>query len=118
MRSQRPPWLEQALHVVHARASCAVSLRAVAQCAGVHPNSLARAFREHLGSSLGEYVRKLRIDEAAEKLLRTPLSIADIAIETGFADQSHLTRLFHRATGMTPAQYRERFRDERRAVTP
>ena len=106
----RPPWLQRVLEVVHARSGETLSLGELAQVAGVHPVYLARAFRAHLGTTLGAYLRKLRVDRAAEQLTATELSIAEIALDAGFADQSHLTRVFRAAVGATPAQYRERFR--------
>jgi AraC family transcriptional regulator len=107
---QRPPWLLHALEFVHARSAETVSLSALARCAGVHPVYLARAFRAHVGLSLGAYVRKLRVDHAADRLVSTDRSIAEIALEAGFSDQSHLTRVFRSTLGLTPAQYRDRFR--------
>jgi transcriptional regulator GlxA family with amidase domain len=108
--ARRPAWLLPALEVVHARAADAVGLGSIARWAGLHPAYFARAFRAWVGVSVGEYVRRLRVGDAAERLLSTDLTIADIAASTGFADQSHLTRVFRRAMGVTPARYRERNR--------
>ncbi len=106
----RPDWLQRVLELVEARSGETLTLGELARGADVHPVYLARAFRTHLGMTLGSFLRKVRVDRAAAKLISTPLSIAEIALETGFSDQSHLTRLFHAAVGLTPAQYRERFR--------
>ena len=69
-------------------------------------NSIARAFRAHTGDSLGGHVRKLRLQRAAAMLGGSEQPIASIALSLGFADQSHLTRMFRAATGFTPAGYR------------
>ena len=82
----------------------------MAREAGVHPVYFARAFRAQTGLPVGAYLRKLRVDRAAERLASTNFRIADIALETGFSDQSHLTRVFRALTGMTPATYRQRRR--------
>jgi AraC family transcriptional regulator len=74
--------------------------------AGVHPVHLARVFRARHGISPGEYLRRRRLDWAAHRLAESAVPIADIALEAGFADQSHLTRSFHRWMGLTPLQYR------------
>ena len=72
----------------------------------VHPVLLARAFRTYFGTSPGRYLRRLRLDWAAAELLATQRRLADIALQAGFADQSHFTRAFRRHTGLTPGQYR------------
>ena len=56
--------------------------------------------------SVGEYRRRRRLDYARRKLADPRLSLAEVAIDAGFADQSHLTRAFRRVTGVTPGQYR------------
>jgi AraC family transcriptional regulator len=74
--------------------------------AGVHPHHLLRVFRHHVGCSIGEYLRRRRIRRAERLLAEPAMSVAAIALETGFCDQSHFTRVFKRATGMTPGAYR------------
>jgi AraC-like DNA-binding protein len=69
---------------------------------------LARVFRDRLHTSVGGYVRMLRLQWAAHRIIETDDSIADIALEGGFADQSHFTRRFREHTGLTPGQYRRR----------
>jgi transcriptional regulator GlxA family with amidase domain len=64
------------------------------------------AFRRVFRATVGEYVRRLRVDAAQRMLTNSDISLAQIALETGFADQSHLTRVFRRATGLTPKLYR------------
>jgi len=83
-----------------------VTVRELAREAGVHPVHLARVFRRIEKQSPGEYQQRLRV-RAACKLLRDPeWPLAVIAAECGFADQSHLTRVFRRMTGTTPARFR------------
>jgi AraC family transcriptional regulator len=65
-----------------------------------------RLFRAHRNCSPGEYLRQLRIAHAARELARSARSIADIAVEAGFYDQSHFTNAFKRQLGVTPAEYR------------
>ena len=55
---------------------------------------------------LGEWVRRLRLEDALGRLTRSDASIADVAAASGFADQSHLTRVMRRRLGVTPAEYR------------
>jgi AraC family transcriptional regulator len=56
--------------------------------------------------SPGEYVRRLRVERARADLEKSRDSLSAIALRHGYADQSHFTREFRRATGLTPAAYR------------
>jgi AraC family transcriptional regulator len=87
-----------------------ITLKAVAAAAGVHPVHLARQFRSRMGCTYGEFVRRIRLARALDQLRHTTLPIADIAAATGFADQSHLTRLMTATVGLTPAAYRRESR--------
>jgi len=101
-----PRWLVRARDELHARVRNPPRIRELAAAAGVHPDHLARAFRVRFGASVGAYVRRLRLEWAATRLDGTDAPIAQIALEAGFADQSHFTRTFKRHLGLTPAQYR------------
>ena len=105
-----PPWLEPVRERLHERVGRCPSLGELAALAKVHPVHLARRFREHHGVSVGEYVRRLRLDWAAAKLAGSETPIAVLAAQAGFADQSHFTRAFKRHTGLTPARYRRALR--------
>jgi AraC family transcriptional regulator len=99
-------WLEAARELLHDRFLEPPSAEEVAAQVGVHPGHLARAFRAHYGESLGGYVRKLRLEWAAERLVRTEEPLAGLAFDAGFVDQSHFTRAFKKQFGLTPARYR------------
>src|SRR5262249_52992519 len=78
----------------------------LARAVRVHPVHLARTFRRHRGQTVGARVRELRLQEACRRLLESSASVAEIALASGFADQSHLTRLMRRVMGTTPSRYR------------
>lgn len=101
-----PAWLLQAREIVHDRFLEKLRVSDVASEVGVHPVHLSRIFRRHYGSPIGSYLRALRLDWAAERLLGDE-SLATIALEAGFADQSHFTNTFRRHMGVTPGQYRD-----------
>lgn len=83
-----------------------VQLRDVAAQVGVDPAYLARAFRRAHGTTMGEHLRTLRANRAAALLASSSRSLADVALAAGFADQSHLCRVFRAATGLSPLAYR------------
>lgn len=107
---KRPQWLERAQEILHEGFNERVTLTSIAEAVGVHPVYLAAVFRQYYSCSIGEYVRKLRIDFASRELSKTEAPIADIALSAGFAHQSHFSRTFKSLTGLTPAQYRSTFR--------
>jgi AraC family transcriptional regulator len=108
--SARPRWLEDARDRIHVELAARPSLTGLAESVGVHPVTLARAFRGAFGCTVGEYVRRLRIERAARKLTDTDLSLAEIALGEGFSDQSHFSNLFRRHTGLSPFQFRRAVR--------
>jgi AraC family transcriptional regulator len=104
-----PSWLREARSIVTRRFADSATLTAIASAVDVRPAQLARAFRRHYGLSVGDFIRQLRV-EHAQRRLATKAPLGEIALDAGFADQSHLTRTFRRVTGMTPAAYRQMVR--------
>ena len=104
--NQPPPWLALAVEYLHDHCMERITVSDVAGALDVHPARLARTFRRHRGASIGSFVRDLRLQKAIGLLTGSTRSICDIAMSTGFADQSHLTRLCVRRTGRTPAEHR------------
>jgi len=102
----KPRWLLEAREVLDARLGEPPTLRSLAEEAGVHPVHFAAVFRRFYGCSVGEYLRRRRVHHARRRLAETDMPLAKIATEAGFADQSHLTRMFKRFVGLTPGQYR------------
>lgn len=102
---RRPPWFHRVVERLH-DGPAPPSLAELAALAGVHPVYLARAFRKFQRCTIGEYVRRLRVEQARRDILDPALSLKQISDRAGFADQSHFTRCFRRLTGMTPNDYR------------
>jgi AraC family transcriptional regulator len=88
------------------RADPVTSVGALAREVGVNPATLARAYRRRYGRTVGERIRELRVEYAAKVLLTTSEPLSEIALRSGFCDQSHFTNVFRRLLGMTPAAYR------------
>lgn len=101
-----PKWLGWAREFLNDSIAESVSLTDVADEVGVHPVHLAAVFRRFQGCSVGEYVRRQRVELARQKLASAKCSLAQIASEAGFTDQSHFTRTFKRLMGVTPGRYR------------
>jgi AraC family transcriptional regulator len=105
-----PIWLGRARDLVHARFNESLRLAEIARSVGTHPVYLARAFRRHYRCTIGDYIRRLRIEFAIRELISTDSSLADIAIAAGFCAQSHFSSTFKRHTGLSPARYRAALR--------
>jgi len=101
-----PQWLERVRNILEQRFAEPYKLSEIAAEAGVHPVHLAREFRKHYGSSVGEYLRKVRIEYACRELMGSNVAVTNIAFAAGFADQSHFSRTFKRLCGTTPGRYR------------
>jgi AraC-like DNA-binding protein/ligand-binding sensor protein len=83
-----------------------ITLEEVANQVNLHPSYFSTIFKQSIGSSFKEYINMVRIEESKRLLMNTDFSIIDIAIATGFEDQSYFSKVFKKYTGMTPKQYR------------
>ena len=70
-----------------------------------------QSFRKAKGRTIGDYIADRRIDEVKRRLMRTGATVAQVSEECGFCAQAHLTRLFRRRTGLTPAAWRRHERE-------
>ena len=101
-----PKWLERVRDILEQRFAEPFKLSEIAAEAGVHPVHLAREFRKYYGTSVGEYLRRVRIEYACRELMGSDAAVTNIAFAAGFADQSHFSRTFKRLCGTTPGRYR------------
>jgi AraC family transcriptional regulator len=106
----KPRWLERAREILHEQCTDVPTLSRLSEEVGVHPVYLARSFRKHYRCTVGEYVRRLRIETACREIAASGKSLSEIATASGFYDQSHFSNSFKRYTGMTPAEFRARLR--------
>lgn len=105
-----PEWLWRAREIIDDMAAQPwMEVRSIAAEVGVHPVSLARRYRRHYRQSPAAAIRQARADRAAGLMARGA-DLAALADETGYADQSHMTRDFTSIYGLTPARYRALFR--------
>lgn len=103
------PWLKRAQDLIQARFNDTFVVSEIAGLVGVHPVHLTRVFRRSFGCTVGEYVRRLRVDFACRELSKSRKPLAEIATTAGFCDQAHFSRTLKRFTGMTPIEFRSIF---------
>ena len=106
--ARAPAWLRAARDFLHENACAPLPLARIAQAAGRHEVHLAREFRRFFGASIGEYLRRLRCERAAQLLVepRSTHTITEVAVRCGFSSHAHLCREFRSRFGLTPSQYR------------
>jgi AraC family transcriptional regulator len=102
-----PRWLKEAKDFLHDNFAESFALETVANIAGVHPAHLSRVFREKFGCTVGEYVRRLRVEFACRQISTTEMSLGEIASSAGFSDQSHFNKIFKNFFNLTPYEYRK-----------
>jgi len=101
-----PGKLKQLLTFIEEHLSQDVTLAEIAQAAGVSVSHCNALFRQSVGSSIHQYVIRRRVERAAWLLRETRLPISMVALETGFAHQSHLAMHMRRLMGASPRKLR------------
>ena len=104
-RREPPQWLSRALENLHAD-PVNHSLSTIAADLDLHPVHVSRMFKRYLGMTVSQYQRQMRLQRATRALLESRESLAELAGDHGYADQSHMTREFSRATNWSPAKLR------------
>ena len=101
---------EKAEHFLQKQLHTDLSIAALAEYCGTSERSLLRHFHQHYGTSPLAHIQHLRVERAKALLETTLLSFDEIVERCGYSDASSFRKLFKRATTLTPADYRERFR--------
>ena len=102
--------LDRVMEFVHAHLAEDISLDSLAGAAGLSPFHFARLFKRSTGLSPHQYVLRCRVERARGLLMRSKSSIAEVAVEVGFCDQSHLAAHFKRVYGVSPKAFLQHLR--------
>lgn len=104
--SKKPKWVNRIKEMLHGSThNC--TLAQLANSLDVHPGHLSREFSRHFHTTLGEYIRSIKVQRALALLPNSDLSLTNISFECGFADQSHFIRAFRSYYHVTPLVYRK-----------
>lgn len=101
-----PRWLRTAYELICDCPAATPGVRDLASAVGVHPTHLARGFRAFLGCTPGDLLRARRLELAAAELMDSRRDLAQISLDSGFADQAQFTKAFRRLYGVPPGVYR------------
>jgi PAS domain S-box-containing protein len=96
----------EAVRRIHTEYSEPLKVAALARSAGLSPYQFDRRIRRIFQLGAGQLIQKVRLEAALQRLRESDASIAAIASECGYSDQSAFTRRFHRTIGMSPSEYR------------
>jgi len=109
VNSQLAPWQSRRVfEFVEENLAGTIRIDDLATVTRLSARQLSRAFRSDFGEAPYSYVVRRRIDRAKEMMLLTAEPLANIAAKCGLSDQPHLTRLFRRIVGESPARWRRR----------
>ena len=99
--------IKHALAYLHQHYHHQITRRQVAQAAGMSEDYLSRLFHRELGLSPWDYLNRLRIQQAKERLRESDDSIQVVARRVGFHDRAYFSRIFRKLTGVPPQAFRE-----------
>ncbi|MDY8137704.1 AraC family transcriptional regulator [Aquimarina sp. 2201CG5-10] len=106
---KNPPWLVSLIEIIHLHKE-PFNLKSLSQQLGIHPGHLSRAIPKYFSTTLGDYIRQVKIKRAIDLMLSSNASLSSISYECGFSDQSHFSRTFKRYMGMMPKEFYKKCR--------
>ena len=98
--------LKQAIDYINAHLDDEIKLADISELVGMSQYYFCRLFKQSMGVAPYQYVIQQRLEKARDLLRQKKIAIADIALQCGFANQSHFTKHFRKLTGTTPKAYR------------
>ena len=104
------PWLVRVKEQIEETCVQGLSVGVLAKAADVHPVYLVTAFKRAFRSTPGEFQRQVRVRKAEALMSMQPaMPLSEVALATGFFDQSHFSRAFKHITGFTPSSFRKSY---------
>jgi AraC family transcriptional regulator len=99
--------LERVIDYMEANLTRDLSILDLATLTGTSESHFSRSFKRSVGIAPYQYLMQQRVERAKQLLKQQTISISDIALDCGFANQTHLTKVFRQMTGMTPKAYQK-----------
>ena len=105
-RNNYPDWTRKIIEVLNDQWNHPWSLVEFAGLLDIHPVTLSKYFSKYFGCTLGDYIRRIKVDSALKLIRSNRYSLTEVAYQCGFTDQAHFIKTFTLVTGMRPKQYR------------
>ncbi|MGG1365553.1 AraC family transcriptional regulator [Priestia megaterium] len=86
-----------------------ITLDKLTRLSNLSSSHFINSFKQTLGVTPHQYLLKIRIERAKEKLQRSSLPLSETAYELGFTGQTHFSRYFKKITGMSPLKWKQNF---------
>lgn len=104
--SIKPLWVNKIKEIIHDQFKEKISLNYLSEQTGIHPTHISRDFSRYFGTTIGNYIRKVKIEYSVVLLAKSE-SLSDIVYQCGFSDQSHFIRCFKSTYNMAPNAFRK-----------
>ncbi len=98
--------IERVRRHIHDNITARLPIVVLGRLIRLSPAHFSKAFKRSFGRSPHRYIVEVRVAHAKELLVSSDASVCEIAVTCGFSDQSHMSRRFRRATGLSPAAWR------------
>jgi AraC family transcriptional regulator len=106
-RSGLAPWqIRKVRAYVDENLGTPIRVGVLASCCRLSASYFSVAFKRSLGETVQSYLARRRVERAQDLILTTDQPLSQIALNCGFCDQAHLSRMFHRLIGVTPNRWR------------
>ncbi|MDN3584599.1 helix-turn-helix transcriptional regulator [Mucilaginibacter flavus] len=102
-----PAWITIVQEILHDRWNETITLLELSQVSGVNPITISKHFSSFFGCTLGDYLRKQKVERSLSLIKHTATPLTQIAYLCNFSDQSHFIRNFRNYTSLTPKQYQK-----------
>lgn len=86
-----------------------ITLDDLSQLSSFNPSYISQLFRKKTGLTLTEFISRVRVRKAKELLLKSDMSIGEVAFSVGFQDQNYFSRVFKQVEAFTPREYRKKY---------
>jgi AraC family transcriptional regulator len=106
-QENKPKWVLTVSRILNDKWNEPITLEDLSNITQIHRVTISKYFTKYFACTLGEYMRKLRINKSIELIRRHSISLTEIAFECGFADQSHFIRSFKEMTGWLPKKFQQ-----------
>ncbi|TJY38047.1 helix-turn-helix domain-containing protein [Pontimicrobium aquaticum] len=103
--SIEPLWVNKVKEIIHDQFAEKITLQYLSKQTNIHPAHISRDFPKYFDTTLGNYIRKVKIEHSVTLLIKSE-SLTNIAYQCGFSDQSHFIRCFKSTYNMTPNKFK------------